>query len=219
MENDWYVYRHIRLDKNEPFYIGIGKKKNYNRAFQNTPERRNEIWGKIFEKTEIRVEIILTNLTKIDASKKEQEFIKLYGRKDLKTGCLCNMTDGGDGIWNCKRSDETKEILRNQKLGEKNPMFGKTQSEETKQKRNDSLRGQKRSEETKKNQSLSTIKSGQAKQTLIIDYYTNEPLGIYHSMSEACRSVGLSPKNDGGKACMVANGKRKQVKGYVFKYL
>lgn len=29
---------------------------------------------------------------------REQEFIKMYGRKDLNTGTLCNMTDGGDGM-------------------------------------------------------------------------------------------------------------------------
>jgi len=27
-----YVYRHIRLDKNEPFYIGIGSDFNYQRS-------------------------------------------------------------------------------------------------------------------------------------------------------------------------------------------
>jgi hypothetical protein len=43
MENNWYVYRHIRLDKNEPFYIGIKNKKNYARAYQTNPDRRNEI--------------------------------------------------------------------------------------------------------------------------------------------------------------------------------
>lgn len=30
-----YLYRHIRLDKNEPFYIGIGSDSNYNRDLQN----------------------------------------------------------------------------------------------------------------------------------------------------------------------------------------
>ena len=28
-----YIYRHIRLDKNEPFYIGIGSDKDYKRAY------------------------------------------------------------------------------------------------------------------------------------------------------------------------------------------
>ena len=64
MKNNWYVYRHIRLDKNEPFYIGIGNKKNYARAYQTNPDRRNEIWCKIFNKTDIEIEIILEDLTK-----------------------------------------------------------------------------------------------------------------------------------------------------------
>ena len=47
MENNWYVYIHIRLDNNEPFYIGIGNKKNYARAYQTKPDRRNQIWCNI----------------------------------------------------------------------------------------------------------------------------------------------------------------------------
>ena len=219
MENNWYVYRHIRLDKNEPFYIGIGNKKNYGRAFELRKDKRNEMWVKIFLKTQIRVEIISDGLTKQEAGEKEQYYIKLYGRKDLYTGCLCNMTDGGDGIWNCKRTDKTKKILSEQKMGEKNPQFGKKHSEELRIKRSLALRGKKRTEDSKIKHSLATIKSGQAKRTLIIDYKTKEELGIYHSISEACRSVGLCPRNDGSKAIMVANGKRNQVKGYSFTYL
>ena len=90
MENNWYVYRHIRKDKNEPFYIGIGNKENYARAYQTNPNRRNEIWGKIFIKTDIEIEIILEGLSKTQASEKEKEFIKLYGRKNLNTGSLTN---------------------------------------------------------------------------------------------------------------------------------
>jgi hypothetical protein len=219
MDNCWYVYRHIRLDKNEPFYIGIGNKKNYARAYQIKLDRRNNIWGKIYLKTDIRVEIVLDGLTKSQASEKEKELINLYGRIDLMTGSLCNMTDGGDGIWNCIRSEETKQKLRDQKIGEKNPQFGKKQSEETKLKRNNSLKGQTRSDEVKRKQSLSSIKSGQAKKTMVINYETKEILGVYHSISEACRTLGLDPKNDGSKAIMVANGKRKQVKGYSFTYV
>jgi hypothetical protein len=219
MDNSWYVYRHIRLDKNVPFYIGIGNKKNYARAYQNKPDRRNNLWNKIYSKTKTRVEIVMDGLTKLQASEKEKELIKLYGRIDLSNGSLCNMTDGGDGIWNCIRSDETKQKLSYQKIGEKNHQFGKKQSEETKLKRINSLKGQSRSDEVKKKQSLSSIKSGQAKKTMVIDFYTKEILGTYHSISEACRSVGLDHRNDGSKAIMVANGKRKQVKGYSFIYL
>ena len=112
MINNWYVYRHIRLDKNIPFYIGIGNKKFFYRAFEFDFKKRNKIWSNIYKKTNIKVEIVFDNLSKEEAKIKEQEFIKLYGRLDLKTGTLCNLTDGGDGIWNCKRSEETKLKLR-----------------------------------------------------------------------------------------------------------
>jgi hypothetical protein len=217
MENNWYVYRHIRLDKNEPFYIGIGNKKNYARAYQIKPDRRNTIWNKIFSKTEIEVEIILDNLTKSQASEKEKEFIQLYGRKDLNSGCLCNMTDGGDGIWNCLRSDETKNKLREQKLGSKNPMFGKTQSVETKFKRSISLTGQKRSDDVKKKQSLSSVKSGQAKSVDVFEYDSGEYVGRYYAIAEACRVLGFYHSNS--KAVLVAKGKRNQTHGYVFRYV
>ena len=217
MENNWYVYRHIRLDKNEPFYIGIGNKKNYARAHQIKPDRRNVIWYKIFSKTDIEIEIILDNLTKSQASEKEKEFIKLYGRKDLNTGCLCNMTDGGDGIWNCLRSEETKNKQREQKIGCKNPMFGKTQSVETKIKRSISLTGQKRSDDVKKKQSLSSINSGQAKSVDVFEYDSGKYIGRYYAIAEACRVLGFHRAN--GKAVLVANGKRNQTHGYVFRYV
>lgn len=41
--NNWYVYRHIRLDKNEPFYIDIGCKKQYARAYETDSVKRNHI--------------------------------------------------------------------------------------------------------------------------------------------------------------------------------
>jgi group I intron endonuclease len=217
MKNNWYVYRHIRLDKNEPFYIGIGNKKNYARAYQTKPDRRNKIWEKIYLKTNIEIEIILDNLTKDEASTKEQEFIKLYGRKNIRTGTLCNLTDGGDGIWNCIRSDETKQKLRQQKLGNKNPMFGKTQSEETRLKRAKSLTGKKRNEKTKRKQSLSTVRSGQAKPVDVFRYENGDYVGRFYVISEACRVLGFHNLN--GKASMVAKGKRSQTQGYVFKYV
>ena len=93
-----YLYRHIRLDKNEPFYIGISSTDdNYARAFDRSHKhRRNKLWQNITNKTDFEVEILLDNLTHEESCEKEMEFIKLYGRKDLGTGTLCNYTDGGD---------------------------------------------------------------------------------------------------------------------------
>jgi len=88
-----YVYRHIRLDKNEPFYIGIGNNNIYR---LNEKNRRNVIWKQITTKTKYEIEVLLDNLTWEEACNKEIELISLYGRIDLKTGTLANMTSGGD---------------------------------------------------------------------------------------------------------------------------
>jgi hypothetical protein len=216
-ENNWYVYKHIRLDKNEPFYIGIGNKKNFGRAFEFSKDKRNEIWWKIYSKTNIYVEILYESLTKTEASLKEQELIKKYGRKDLNEGFLCNMTDGGDGIWNCIRTEKTKKLLSEQKIGSKNPQFGKKQSKELIEKRFKNIRGVKKSDEDKKKQSLNTIKSGQAKEVDVFKYNTNEYIGRFYAISEACRILGFHHLS--GKAVQVAKGKRNHTQGYVFKYV
>jgi hypothetical protein len=122
-----YLYRHIRLDKNEPFYIGIGTDKRYYRAFMTI--KRNNIWYKITDKTDFKVEIVFDNLTWDEACNKEKEFIAIYGRKDSANGILCNLTDGGEGAIGRKyiTSEETKAKLSKAHKGKKS-------SEETKQK-------------------------------------------------------------------------------------
>lgn len=86
------LYRHIRLDKNEPFYIGAAKKES--RPFSKG--YRNKEWHKIVSETKYEVEIILDDLTWDEALEKEKEFISIYGRIQFG-GILCNMTDGGIG--------------------------------------------------------------------------------------------------------------------------
>lgn len=216
--NNWYVYRHIRLDKNQPFYIGIGNKKDYKRAYEFKSDKRNNIWNAIYRKANIEVDILFDNITKQEAADKEKEFIKLYGRIDNNTGILCNMTDGGDGILNAKRSIETKEKLRQSKLGSKNPAYGKTPSVDTLEKRSKSLTGKKRTEETKMKQSLASIKSGQAKRTLITKI-DGTIIGIFHSLSEGLRFINLEPKRYSGKAGWVAKNIRNHCKGYKFQYI
>jgi len=104
-----YVYRHIRLDKNEPFYIGIGSDDSgeYSRAY--IKKERNKYWHHITRKIKYDIEILLEDLTWEQACEKEKEFIKLYGRKDLGLGTLVNMTDGGDGLIN--PSEATKDKI------------------------------------------------------------------------------------------------------------
>jgi len=109
-----YLYRHIRLDKNEPFYIGIAT--HFKRAYDKS-SRKNKIWQSIINKTPYEVEILFDDLTREAVLEKEKEFIALYGRIDKGTGTLCNLTDGGEdftGEWNKgrKASEETRAKQR-----------------------------------------------------------------------------------------------------------
>lgn len=104
-----YVYRHIRLDKNEPFYVGIGSDIDYKRAYSKSG--RTHFWLAVSKKG-YEVEILLEDLTWEQACEKEKEFIRLYGRKDLNTGCLVNMTDGGDGSLGRPMTDRLKTVLK-----------------------------------------------------------------------------------------------------------
>lgn len=151
----YYLYRHIRLDKNEPFYIGIAGKQADRGEFFYRAKRltcRNRIWNSIFKTSnkQIAIEVLFESDNLDFIKEKEKEFIQLYGRKNNRTGILANMTDGGDGAVGSVATEEsrrnqslgqlnsTKTIkkgtklpdwwvdkIRDKKKGELNPMFGK----------------------------------------------------------------------------------------------
>jgi len=50
--------------------------------------------------------------------------IHVLGRKDLGTGVLRNLTNGGEGASGALRDKETRARIAEQKLGEKNPNYG-----------------------------------------------------------------------------------------------
>jgi len=87
------VYRHIRLDTNMPFYVGMGE--NIKRAYSSS--KRNKNWHDVVKATSYKVDIIFEDLDTEEAAEKEKEFISIYGRLDLGTGTLCNLTNGGIG--------------------------------------------------------------------------------------------------------------------------
>ena len=124
-----YVYRHIRNDKNEPFYIGIGSDNVFKRA--NSKKGRNEIWKKIVHKTNYEVEILFSEISIEEAKKKEIEFITLYGRIANKDGILANLSGGGECF-------ENPSLLTRKKLsiatkGVNNPFYGKKHTKETRE--------------------------------------------------------------------------------------
>jgi hypothetical protein len=104
------LYRHIRTDKNEVFYVGIGL--TADRAFSK--EGRSDFWKRVIAKTSYEIEILFEDITWEEACLKEIEFIALYGRKP--TGSLVNLTAGGEGF-SASHSSLSKAKISESKKG------------------------------------------------------------------------------------------------------
>lgn len=146
-----YVYKHIRKDNNQPFYIGVGGLKkfdNYKRAFSKTvrDSARNKHWKNIVNLHDFTVEIISDNCTEKEAFIIEMYLIRWFGRSDLELGPLCNLTDGGEG--NREMSSESREKISKAHKGKK-------VSKESIEKRVAQLRNRPLSEEHKRSISIS----------------------------------------------------------------
>jgi hypothetical protein len=127
----YYIYAYLRKD-GSPYYIGKGK--NY-RAWSkdhsvNLPKDKSKII------------IMESNLTEVGAFALERFYIRWYGRKDINTGILRNLTDGGEGG---KLSEITRQKLSISNKGQIPWSKGKNLSIEHKQKIGKSNKGKSRS--------------------------------------------------------------------------
>lgn len=120
-----FVYRHIRLDKNIPFYVGIGTKpstyrnyeREYKRAFTST-SGRSKHWLSVVSKTSIEVEIIFESNDINEVKRKEIEFIDLYKRR-CDGGTLVNLSTGGEASSGVVISSSRKAYLSSINKGKK----------------------------------------------------------------------------------------------------
>lgn len=138
----YYVYAYLRQD-GSPYYIGKGKEQ---RAY-------TKLKGEIKKPTDkSRIIIVEKNLTEIGAFALERRLIRWYGRKDLGTGILRNLTDGGDGCSGRLHSEETKLKIKLSNIGKhygKKGHLGKKHSEETKKRWSEIRKGKTFSMETR----------------------------------------------------------------------
>lgn len=178
------IYKHIRLDTNEVFYIGIGKQSN--RAFSK--QRRNKYWKSIVLKHGYKVEIIKEVNTWEEACKLEIELISKYGRKDKGLGTLVNMTDGGEGSKGM--SEESKKSISDKlkvsRIGANNPMYGKTGNLNP-------FFGRKHTEEAIQKNRLArlgkNLRGESLKAKKVLDFNTNT---IYNCVRDASEAIGIN---------------------------
>lgn len=141
----FYVYEHIRKDTNIPFYVGKGK--NYRAT---SAQNRNIYWKRIVEKAGYEVNYLAKDIDEELAYLCEQERIDQLKRLGCK---LANLTAGGEGagagelhhMWGKPHPQKgiKRPWLRERYLGENNPQWGKKRSEETRKQMSISRTGKK----------------------------------------------------------------------------
>jgi hypothetical protein len=169
------VYQHRRVGTNDVFYIGIGMTEK--RAASHGV--RNKMWHNVVQKAGgFEYDIIHHSLSWKEACAEERNLIAEYGRRDLNTGILVNMTNGGDGLSGYKPTEESNKKRSQSLLGRKKIYvkgYRKTLTEEHKAK----LRRPKSTTENyKKPKSAESIKKSADSRRKI----TKEQVGIIHQL-------------------------------------
>ena len=127
----YYVYSYLRED-NSPYYIGKGTK---GRAYASANHRIKA------PKNKERIYIIKDNLTEEEAYDLEKLYILIFGRVDLETGILRNLSDGGEGPTGYKTTPEQRRKIALSRMGEKHPLYGVSPSKETRKKQSLVMKG------------------------------------------------------------------------------
>jgi group I intron endonuclease len=222
MNNNYIAYMHT--SPSDKRYIGITSQKPERRWRKDGYGYKDHIyfWRAIqkYGWVNFKHEILFDGLTKEEAEKKEIELIAYYNSNNENYGY--NLSSGGEsGSKGYKHTEEQRNRMSQNRKGEKNAMYGKHHTEETKQKERmahlrdnlsqDTLykmsvakKGKKRSIESIKKQ-IDTISN----KVICI-----ETSVIYNSIKEA----GMLNNIDSSCISKVCRGKRKTAGGFHWCY-
>ena len=142
----------------------------------------------------IQHEILFTGLDQLNADIIEEDLIYYY----KQIGRSYNLANGGKVNRGWKHSDETKEKMRLNNLGENNPSYGKSPSKETREKISKAMKGN----------------VNGAKRVEQIDKNTLEVIKVWDSLSEVERQLNIPT----GNISNVCKGKGKTAGGYKWRY-
>ena len=126
-----FVFENLEF-KNQPFYVGLGhsgriysheEEARYTRKCRITPKvsKIRAIWKSGMRPIKV---ILVDSLSRPESEVMEKGLIKLIGRKDLGTGLLVNMTDGGDGVFGRFGKMNPMSGNGHRVSGKKNGMYG-----------------------------------------------------------------------------------------------
>lgn len=196
MENltNFCVYMHTNRINGKK-YIGITSQKPTNRWQNGHGYCLCPIFYAAIKKygwDSFQHDILYTGLTQEEAERLEVELIAKYRTQDKAHGYNC--ASGGRTNAGYRYSEESKRRAREVKLGARNPMWGKTTSEETKAKLRASLQGDK----NYRSRAVICVETGQR----------------YAATAEAAREMGVSQTNV--SAC--CRGKRRTAGGYHWRF-
>ena len=194
----FYVYAFLRED-GTPYYIGKG---TGNRAWSKSGRQ-------VSPPTDSRIVILKETLTETEAFDEEKRLIQLHGRKDLGTGCLRNLTDGGEGASGCIRSQDTLDKMSGEnhhnygKTGEQSPMYGKTGEQSPRY-------GKKHTQDTK--DKMSEAKTGKCQSAETIANKSGEKNPMYGKKQSAETRAKMSASMTGKKLSPESIAKREETK-------
>lgn len=193
----FYTYMWLRED-GTPYYVGKG---HGNRAYVHHRIGNAPTLGRI---------VFYIAKDEADAFETEVALVWFYGRKDLGTGCLRNLTDGGENPPNGKGKKRSEHHRQAVSAGRKGLVFtqkhrdnlsvakkgkpssrkGKTCSEDMRRKISETLTGRKASKETRA--LLSKLRTGK---TLITK---GKPWTAARRLAQEKRNGGFQQKRQRG---------------------
>jgi hypothetical protein len=210
----YYVYIHRKATTGEVFYVGKGTGR---RAREKC--LRSAYWKRVAKKHGVVIEILIDGVQEWYALEYEQLLIDYYGRRDLGTGQLVNLCDGGAA--STTLNDEAKQRIRQSRVGKKASVV-------TRQRLSQSLKGRTFSPEHLEKLRIAGKKRGfsdKAKSNLVAKL--SKPIersdGLtFNSAREAARfirSEGLYVKAMHSNISAAALGKVPKAYGFSWRYL
>lgn len=214
-----YVYAYLNED-NIPYYIGKGKNRRAFAAHRvQLPIEQSKI---IF---------LEKNLSEIGALAIERRMIEWYGRIDLGTGILHNRTNGGDG----GGGDSVETRLKKSRPGKLNGMWGRTHTQEVKEKlaiqSRENLKGKsykdlygvEKAKQLKKERSVKLKEYLKSNPTARVGennsnsktYYFIDPVGNKHVVTGQLKNFCKLHCLDVGIVINCAKGRRESYKGWL----